>query len=157
MLHRPLPICFRRNSLANIDYFPPLPSGTERLPFHRIRIKGRDIVSVLDRSASMNLPDQQSGPAKMDVARDAAELFVQPLRPDLNSRAGLASFSSDAALHQQIASVDDARATALASCCNRSLCPKSGGLSEMIRICKWPADRLPDNLIKIHQRNSKLA
>ncbi|KAK0648402.1 hypothetical protein B0T16DRAFT_455880 [Cercophora newfieldiana] len=73
----------------------------------------RDVVLVLDRSGSMTLPDQGIGRVKMEVARDAAELFVQLLRPGLETRVGLVSFSSNAVLHQQIASVDDIKATVI--------------------------------------------
>ena len=53
----------------------------------------RDVVLVMDRSGSMNLPGQ-SGRRKIEEARDAASLFVQLVRAGTGSKVGVVSFSS---------------------------------------------------------------
>ncbi|KAM5349893.1 hypothetical protein ACJ41O_006398 [Fusarium nematophilum] len=66
----------------------------------------RDVMIVFDRSGSMTELDA-TGRSKMEVARDAASLFVQLVRKDLSNRIGLVSFQSSATLEAGLADVND--------------------------------------------------
>ncbi|HNP51917.1 MAG TPA: trypsin-like peptidase domain-containing protein [Nitrosomonas nitrosa] len=79
---------------SDLNYFPTATFFTDTVPEPPAPIT-RGVMIVFDRSGSMS-QDDGTGRTKIEVARDAASLFVQLVRSSVGNGLGLVSFGSSA-------------------------------------------------------------